>query len=479
MIARSPMQQIRAIVLLATLAVLAVLVGACEQVGGVDFGNVHLKSETTTGPGGETTPASVVIACGKACADYGFECGGQFDPCGKAIDCGACADGKACSNAGKCGCQPKSCADLGAQCGTASDGCGGVLDCGKCANPAEGCSDNKCKCQPKGCAEQNIHCGTTPDGCGGQYDCQACDGASATPYCSGGTCGAAPCAAKTCAEQGKNCGQISNGCGVIIDCGNPCTGAETCSGGGVANVCGCSPTTCTIQGKNCGSIPNGCGGTLDCGGCSGTGASCGGAGTANVCGCTSNGSCSTTCGTGVDNCGTACTRSTGCGGGGGGGGCFGRGTPVQMADGSFKAIELVEPGERVASYDPSTGITQAALVLARLAHGPETSAAGFLVRHTAAGTLRVTPNHPILIDGVRARADTLRVGSRVYRPFVKSTPASLGTHVLDIGVRSEFVDTLEHQVGNGEPTFDLAIEGQGAFFAANVLVLAKQIEDSR
>jgi len=474
------MQLIRAIFLLATLSLLTLLASACEQVGGVDFGSVRLKSDgtTTTTPGGQTTPASVTIACDKACADYDFECGTQSDPCGKVLDCGKCADGKACTGS-KCGCLPKSCADLGAQCGTAPDGCGGVLDCGTCANPAEGCSDNKCKCQPKGCTEQKIHCGTTPDGCAGQYACGDCGGA--TPTCSAGTCGAAPCTPTTCAAQGKKCGQISDGCGSILTCGNgTCTAPQACGGSGVANVCGCTPTTCVNQGKNCGSIPDNCGGALDCGACTAMGATCGGTGTANTCGCVGDGSCDAVCGTGlqhgVDNCGNTCTRSCG---GGGGGGCFGRGTPVRMADGSFKAIELVEPGERVASYDPATGQTHAALVLARLAHGPETSAAGFLVRRTAAGTLRVTPNHPILIDGVRAAAETLRADSRIAAPFAKSTPASLAMHVLDVGVRSEAVGTLEHELGNGEPTFDLAIEGSGAFFAANVLVLAKQIPDTR
>ena len=435
---------IRAIYLALAATLIVLFASACSEIAGVDFGAARLKDATQT-------PQSVTIACDKECADYGFECGTQFDACGKAKECGACPDGKACV-AGKCGCAKKACAELGMQCGTQSDGCGGASDCGKCANPSEACVDGQCKCQPKTCAEQGTACGNVPDGCGAQYSC--------------GTC-----------PMNKNCGQINDGCGNILQCGS-CSGSSTCGGSGVANVCGCNPTSCAAQGKNCGPIPDGCGGALDCGACGGPN-SCSGGGIANVCGCTSNGSCSETCGTGTDNCGNTCTRTTGCGGGGGGGGCFGQGTPVRMADGSVKPIERVEPGELVVSYDPRTGAMVAARVVARLVHGPETSNAGFIVRDTPNGTLRVTPNHPLMIDGLRKPAEMLRPDSHVFAPRLRNTPASFQPHMLDMGVRSELVGPIKHIAGNGERTWDLKVDGPGTFFAANLLVEQKQIQNLR
>jgi len=453
------------------------LAAGCAEVAGVDFDRATLRG---TGTGSQASFAP----CGAgSCADLGFQCGAQFDACGKPIDCGACPDGGAC-RAGKCGCQPKTCAEAGLECGTQSDGCGGALDCGKCANPAHACQDGKCRCQPKTCAEQNADCGTLPDGCGSTYACGtgsppgSCNGNPAGPNCGGGganRCGSTACVPTTCAAQGKNCGTISDGCGNTLNCGDACAAPQTCGGGGVANVCGCTPTTCAAQGKNCGQIPDGCGGTLDCGGC-GAPSSCGGGGTANVCGCTSNGTCSECCtrdnGPGVDNCGNSCLRNTCCGGGGGGSGCFGAGTPVRMADGTTKPIELVQPGELVTSHDPLTGATYAARVLQRLVHGPETSANGFLL---VDGVTRVTPNHPVWIDGARRRADTLSSGSVILAPGGSlRTVASLDPGTPDVYVRTQRVRTVTRLAGGGESTYDLKVEGRGTFFAGNLLIEQKR-----
>jgi hypothetical protein len=438
---------------------------ACAEVAGVDFGGASLRNDTKN-------PQSASISCDQSCAELGFECGAQFDPCGKPRDCGTCTDGRAC-NGGKCGCVKKSCAELGVACGTTSDGCGGVIECGGCVNPSEACVEGKCKCQPKTCTEQGAACGEVPDGCGAQYACGGCSD-PANPVCGGAgpnKCGATACVPKTCVELQKNCGTVSDGCGGVLDCG-ACTDPAKCGGTGTVNVCGCTPTTCAMQGKNCGTIPNGCGGALNCGGCTAP-ESCQGAGVANVCGCTSNGTCSTNCGTGVDNCNRPCTRNL-CGGGGGG--CFARGTMVRLADGTSRAIETIEVGDLIASFDHGTNTMKAARVLATPVHGPESSANGFVVVHRATGTLRVTPNHPIVIDGVPTRAESLRTGSHVFGPGKpRNTPATLAKDVLDLGVRTEVIDQVELEPGNGESTYDLQVEGGGGFFAVGILVQQKRI----
>jgi hypothetical protein len=452
---------------LALLATVFAAIG-CAEITGVDFEKATLRGGT----------GSAFAACGAgSCAGLGFECGSQFDACGQPIDCGVCSDGRACE-AGKCACNRRSCAEAGFECGTQPDGCGGAMDCGRCANPAEACVDGKCKCQPKTCAAQNAECGTLPDSCGSTYACGGCSGNPAGNICGGGgpnRCGNTACTPTTCAAQGKNCGSISDGCGVTLNCGGGCSAPQTCGGGGVANVCGCTPTTCAAQGKNCGLIPNGCGGTLDCGSCAAPN-TCAGGGIANVCGCTSTSICSECCtsvtGPGVDNCGRPCYRNTCCSGGGGGG-CFGAGTPVRMADGSTKPIELVRAGDLVTSHDPITGATYAARVLALRVHGPETSADGFLL---VDGVTRVTPNHPVWIGGVRHRADALVTGS-----IILSTAGSLRTvmslppDMPDVFVRTARVRTVTRLPG-GESTYDLWVEGKGTFFAGNLLVEQKQLQ---
>lgn len=431
------------------------------MVAGVDFENAKLADNTSAS----------ALACDKSCADLGFECGSQFDACGKPKDCGTCPDGRGCEG-GKCSCVKKACAELGVACGTAPDGCGGAADCGKCANPSEACVDGKCKCQPKSCTQQGAECGNVPDGCGGQYTCGTCS--DPTPFCGGSganKCGATACAPKTCAQQGKNCGTISDGCGTILDCGQCPGGPPECGAGGVANVCGCTPTTCALQGKNCGSVPDGCGGTLNCGACT-TPQTCQGGGVANVCGCTATSYCDECCGTGTNNCGQPCTRSTCCGGGG----CFAAGTMVRLADGTSKPIEQIRAGEMVASYDRVTKTMVAARVVAAVVHGPETSAAGFVTVYGPEGAFRVTPNHPLVIDGVEQQAAKFREGSRITTfGSLRNTPASLAAGILDVTVRTNTVSRVDLVPGNNENTYDLKVEGSGTFFAGGVLALQKRI----
>lgn len=433
---------------------------ACNEIAGVDFGSATLATPID--------PQSAA-SCTQTCTDLGFECGRQFDPCGKELDCGACKDGTSCEN-GKCGCTAKACSDLGVECGTHPNGCGGVADCGKCPNPNDACVDGKCKCQPKTCPDQGAECGNVPDNCGGQYACGTCGDAGA-PNCGGAgpnKCGANPCQPTSCAAQGKDCGTMSDGCGTILTCGAGCTAPQTCGGGGVANKCGCTPTTCAAQGKNCGQIPDGCGGMLDCGACAAPN-SCAGAGTANVCGCTSNGSCNECCaadnGPGQDNCGRACIRNTCCGSG-----CFGAGSPVRLADGSTKPIERIVPGDVVASYDVNGHRMLAARVLGVLVHGAESSAAGFVVT----GGARITPNHPIYIDGRSQHAGALKVGSKIYAPGrERLTQASLDPIVIDQSIRSMTIEDVALAPGNGESTYDLEVEGTGTFFVGPLLAQRK------
>jgi hypothetical protein len=488
----------------------ASLAGGCSDLVGVDFGAQH-GGETDAGDGDDVSTQDVVVAgnrdatadaggeaaapcVSKTCTQQGLECGTQSDGCENAIDCGTCASGKVCTN-GQCACVPRTCPELGVSCGTTDDGCGGALDCGTCAGANEACTNGKCACTPQSCSAQNATCGTVSDGCGGTYECGSCADGGAAPYCSLGTCGAAPCVPGTCGAN--DCGDKSDGCGGSLSCPG-CTAPQSCGGGGTANVCGCTPTTCVALGKNCGTIPDGCGSTLDCGTCT-LPESCDGAGTANVCGCTP-----TTCaaldkncgavanGCGADlSCGT-CTLPDSCGGGGTanvcgctpiscvdlpcggsngcgvtcprlpscGGGCFVAGTRIAMADGTTEPIDAVRPGESVRAYDAATGSFVAAPVLELKMHDPVASADGIVVVN---GTLHVTTNHPIFVEGVRVRADRLDVGSPIL--LHSSAPS-------DVEARRDTVRSLE-LVPGGVPTYDLRVGGPGTYVADGIVVFLK------
>jgi hypothetical protein len=69
---------------------------------------------------------------------------------------------------------------------------------------------------------------------------------------------------------------------------------------------------------------------------------------------------------------------------------------ITMADRTLEPIDRVHAGELVRSYDVTTGAFVAASVTAVVQHDPEASSAGIVVVN---GTLHVTTNHPIWVDG--------------------------------------------------------------------------------
>lgn len=483
----------------------AVSTFGCDSLVGIDYGDARLSDVAGPAPADATGTAnsSNALCTRRTCADLALQCGIHDDGCGNALDCGGCADGGKCQG-GHCQCEATTCPDLSAMCGTQNDGCNNTLDCGTCANPADGCTDGQCACKPKSCEDQGVVCGRIPDGCGNELTCGECTDPS-LPYCTAGHCEATACAPKTCAQLGKNCDGVSDGCGDILACGS-CTAPATCGGGGTANVCGCKPLTCAQLGATCGAQPNGCGGTVECGACLSP-SSCGGGGNPKSCGCTptattcgagkncgtmSNGcganiacgpvcanpndscvnntcrclatSCSASCGYGTDNCGNSCYSGSPCSGGGG---CFVAGTRVRMADGTSRPIEQVRIGDLIASYDPATGESHAAAVTKTKTHGPESSADGLVV----VGNLRVTPNHPLLVNGRRVLAGDLHDGDQILTP-----PDLRALRTQSVITNKAIASSVGHVTrlpGNGVSTYDLETE-DGGFYADDVVVLRKQ-----
>jgi hypothetical protein len=138
------------------------------------------------------------------------------------------------------------------------------------------------------------------------------------------------------------------------------------------------------------------------------------------------------------------------------------GTTIAMADGTLEPIDRVRAGDVVRAYDAKTGVFVPAPVTAVLQHDPEVSADGIVVVN---GTLHVTPNHPIWVDGRRVRADSLDVGSSILLHTV-STDGKVEAH-------RDQVWSLQLVAGR-VPTYDLKIGEPGTYVADGIVVFIKQ-----
>ncbi len=96
----------------------------------------------------------------------------------------------------------------------------------------------------------------------------------------------------------------------------------------------------------------------------------------------------------------------------GAGNCFLAGTKVSMADGSYRNIEEVKPGEKVVSFDQVKQEAVVAKVTQVFHHSTEEMVNDhYLIIQTEKGVqLQVTPNHPIYSGGVWKPAGELKVG---------------------------------------------------------------------
>jgi hypothetical protein len=135
---------------------------------------------------------------------------------------------------------------------------------------------------------------------------------------------------------------------------------------------------------------------------------------------------------------------------------------ITMADGTLEPIERVHTGEQVRAYDVTRDAFVAADVIDLVQHDPEASRDGIVLVN---GTLRVTTNHPIWVDGQRVRADELELGSALFLPV---EPAQDGK-VEGRRNRVWSLQLLEGQV----PTFDLRVGAPGTFVAGGIVVFVK------
>ncbi|RLF57982.1 MAG: hypothetical protein DRN25_05760, partial [Thermoplasmata archaeon] len=87
--------------------------------------------------------------------------------------------------------------------------------------------------------------------------------------------------------------------------------------------------------------------------------------------------------------------------------CFLAGTKIEMADGSLKSIEDIKVGDLVKSYDIESKEWKVGIVTKVFHHSPEEMGDYYLIINNE---LRVTPNHPVYLNGKWMTAGELKVG---------------------------------------------------------------------
>lgn len=132
--------------------------------------------------------------------------------------------------------------------------------------------------------------------------------------------------------------------------------------------------------------------------------------------------------------------------------CFAAGTPISMADGSYKAIEQVQVGDEVLAFDEGSRT----LVPSRVERTAIRLDADSII--TIDGALEATPNHPFYTARGLQRAETLELGDTLYA--VRGAGAPLSTNHIHSLVRRS-VSLV---------TYNIEVETHHNYFAGGFLV---------
>jgi uncharacterized protein YfaS (alpha-2-macroglobulin family) len=129
-----------------------------------------------------------------------------------------------------------------------------------------------------------------------------------------------------------------------------------------------------------------------------------------------------------------------------GGGCFGKGTPVLMADGKLKNIEDIKAGDYILTRTEK----DSQLVKARVLKTHTAEENGYLIIN---GNLKVTANHKIWVNNTWQEAGNIQVGDML----------------IDDQGKSVGVDSVEWQAGKFD-VYNLEVEKYQTYFAGGVWV---------
>jgi hypothetical protein len=130
--------------------------------------------------------------------------------------------------------------------------------------------------------------------------------------------------------------------------------------------------------------------------------------------------------------------------------CFLAGTKITMADGTYKNIEEIKPGDIVKAYHEETGQIKNAKVLQVFHHKKEQAGSYYLLINEK---LKVTPNHPIFVNNKWITAEDIKIGDKL----------------LKINTEPCIVFSIE-KIYEKEPTYNLEVETYHTYYAEDVLV---------
>ena len=129
--------------------------------------------------------------------------------------------------------------------------------------------------------------------------------------------------------------------------------------------------------------------------------------------------------------------------------CFLGGTLILMADLSEKPIEDVEPGDLVRSYDDESGEMTTTIIQNTFHHA---STPSYLIINEESENLRLTPNHPMYVDGNWVDAGDI-------------VPGDLLMDSSGSAVRVRTIDRVIADV----PVYNLEVSGPHTYFANDLL----------
>jgi hypothetical protein len=139
-------------------------------------------------------------------------------------------------------------------------------------------------------------------------------------------------------------------------------------------------------------------------------------------------------------------------GSGSNGNCFAPGTPVTLADGSSKAIDRIEIGDEVMSFNEATGKLEPHRVTHLFVHPhPDSSDPVLLVN----GHLKVTANHSFYVEGKWVHAGKLQLGDRLT-----TTTGAAAVDVASVGTFTATVPVV----------YNIEVEEAHTYFADGILV---------